>query len=243
MFNWFRTNKRENVPALAVDMHSHLLPGLDDGVATLEEAEQIILSLMQLGYRHIITTPHVMSDAYRNTPDSILSMLDTLREHLSKRNINIQISAAAEYYLDEALFKMVESQQPLLTFGQKYLLFETNFLTEPFNLKEFIFLATTRGYKLVLAHPERYLYLQNNLEKVQDLLDRGVLMQMNISSLTGYYSKPVQQMAFKLIDRGMVHWLGSDCHHLQHTKLIEQARSLRYFRKALTLPLMNNTLT
>ena len=243
MFNWFKKNKSKNLPPLTVDMHSHLLPGLDDGVATLEEAEQIILSLIQLGYRRIITTPHVMSDAYRNTPEMILGKLETLKEHLQKRSIDIHISAAAEYYLDEALFKMVEAQQPLLTFGQKYLLFETNFLTEPFNLKEFIFLATTRGYKLILAHPERYLYLQNNLAKVQDLLDRGVLMQMNISSLTGYYSKPVQQMAFKLVDRGMIHWLGSDCHHLQHIKLIEQARDLRYFRKALTLPLMNNTLT
>ena len=243
MFNWFKKNNRENLPTLTVDMHSHLLPGLDDGVATLEDAEQIILSLIELGYRRIITTPHVMSDAYRNTPEIILDKLEILRKHLQERNIEINISAAAEYYLDEALFKMVETQQPLLTFGQKYLLFETNFLTEPFNLKEFIFLATTKGYKLVLAHPERYLYLQNNLPKVQDLLDRGVLMQMNISSLTGYYSKPVQQMAFKLVDRGMIHWLGSDCHHLQHIKLIEQARDLRYFRKALTLPLMNNTLT
>jgi len=243
VFNWFKKNNRENLPTLTVDMHSHLLPGLDDGVATLEDAEQIILSLIELGYRRIITTPHVMSDAYRNTPEIILDKLEILRKHLQERNIEINISAAAENYLDEALFKMVETQQPLLTFGQKYLLFETNFLTEPFNLKEFIFLATTKGYKLVLAHPERYLYLQNNLPKVQDLLDRGVLMQMNISSLTGYYSRPVQQMAFKLVDRGMIHWLGSDCHHLQHIKLIEQARDLRYFRKALTLPLMNNTLT
>jgi protein-tyrosine phosphatase len=243
VFNWFRKSKIESVPALAVDMHSHLLPGLDDGVATLEDAEKIILSLKRLGYRRIITTPHVMSDAYRNTPEDILASLETLKEHLHRKNISIEISAAAEYYLDEALFRMVDTRQRLLTFGEKYLLFETNFLTEPFNLKEFIFLATTRGYKLILAHPERYLYLQHNLGKVQDLLDRGVLMQMNITSLTGYYSKPVQQMAFKLIDRGMIHWLGTDCHHFQHTKLIEQARSLRYFRKALTLPLMNNTLT
>lgn len=243
MFNWFRKNRTEALPALTVDMHSHLLPGLDDGVSTLEEAAEIIRSFISQGYRRIITTPHVMSDAYRNTNEGILARLDTLRDYLNTQNIDITVDAAAEYYLDESLFKMVETDQPLLTFGEKYLLFETNFITEPFNLKEFIFLATTRGYKLILAHPERYLFLQNNLTKVQDLLDRGVLMQMNISSLTGYYSKQVQQMAFKLIDNGMIHWLGSDCHHLQHTHLMQQARSLRYFRKALTLPLLNNTLT
>lgn len=242
IFNWFKQSKAPDLPVLRADMHSHLLAGLDDGVSTVAEAEEIIVNLMRLGYRRIITTPHVMSDAYRNTPEGIRAKLRELQDHLQKKNIDVDLSAAAEYYLDESLFKMVEGGHPLLTFGERYLLFETNFLTEPFNLKEFIFLAATRGYKLVLAHPERYLYLQNNLEKVQDLLDRGVLMQMNISSLTGYYSKPVQQMAIKLIDHGMVHWLGSDCHHLQQVHLIEKAKNLKYFRKALTLPLLNNSL-
>ena len=223
MFDWFRKNKSKEVPQLTVDMHSHLLPGLDDGVSTFDDAGQIILAFQRLGYKRLITTPHVMSDAYRNTAAGINAKLAELQDYLRSREINMPVS--------------------LLTFGEKYLLFETNFITEPFNLKEFIFLATTRGYKLILAHPERYHYLQNNLEKVQDLLDRGVLMQMNISSLTGYYSRPVQQMAFRLIDHGMIHWLASDCHHLQHTLLMEKARGLRYFRKALTLPLLNNSLT
>ncbi len=242
MFNWFRRKNTNDLPPLRVDMHSHLLPGLDDGVATFDDAEQIVRRFVELGYTRIITTPHVMSDAYRNTPEGIHARLGELRMHLKERGLEIPVSAAAEYYLDETLFKMVETDQPLLTLGERYLLFETNFITEPFNLKEFIFLATTKGYKLVLAHPERYLYLQNNLAKVEDLLDRGVLMQMNISSITGYYSKPVQQMAFKLIDQKMIHWLGSDCHHLQHTVLIEQARRSRYFMKALALPLLNNSL-
>lgn len=243
MFNWLRKNKTADPAPLLVDMHSHLLPGIDDGVSTMEEAEEIIVHLIAMGYERIITTPHVMSDAYRNTPEGILGRLEELTAHLRSKNINIPVSAAAEYYLDESLFKMIETNAQLLTFGDRYLLFETNFITEPFNLKEFIFLATTKGYRLILAHPERYLYLQNNLPKIQDLLDRGVLMQMNISSLTGYYSRPVQQMAFKLIDRGMIHWLGSDCHHLQHAHLMREAKGLRYFRKALTLPLLNNSLT
>lgn len=243
VFNWFRKNRNSDLPLLRVDMHSHLLPGLDDGVSTLEEAESIIRNFIDLGYTRIITTPHVMSDAYRNTSAGILAKLEELNTYLKEKNIDISVSAAAEYYLDESLMKMVETDQRLLTFGERYLLFETNFITEPFNLKEFIFLATTKGYKLILAHPERYLYLHNDLNKVQDLLDRGVLMQLNISSLSGYYSKSVQQMAFKLVDRGMIHWLGSDCHHLPHTALMKQARNLRYFRKALTLPLLNNSLS
>lgn len=242
VFDWLRRKYTAHPASLSVDIHSHLLPGLDDGVKTFEEAETIIAFLARMGYRKIITTPHIMSDAFPNTSETILSKLEELRLHLQNKGIAMDVSAAAEYYLDESLFRSVEDNHPLLTFGDRYLLFETNFVTEPFNLKEFIFLATTRGYKLILAHPERYLYLHNNLEKVQDLLDRGVMMQMNISSLTGYYSRPVQRMAFKLLNRRMIHWLGSDCHHLQQARLLETAKSSRYFRKALTLPLLNNSL-
>jgi protein-tyrosine phosphatase len=243
VFNWFRKQEEKLlVSPLKVDIHSHLLPLLDDGVKSFEESEEIILRFKALGYKKIITTPHVMSDAYKNTTEGILEKLKSLNEFLHSKDINITVEAAAEYYLDEYLFKLIEDDKQLLTFGKKYLLFETNFLNEPLNLKEFIFLATTKGYKIILAHPERYIYLQNNLEKAQDLINRGVLFQLNISSLTGYYAKSAQQTANKLIDRGWVHFLGSDCHHLQHIKLTEEAQHLKYFKKALSLPLLNNSL-
>src|SRR5690606_8579722 len=129
------------------------------------------------------------------------------------------IEAAAEYYLDEVLMKRLQEDDPLLTFGNQYLLFETNFMTEPLTLKEFIFLATTKGYRPVLAHPERYMYLQSKFEKAEDLIDRGVMFQLNLASLSGYYSKPAQTTAQKLIDKGFVHFIGSDCHNLQHAQI------------------------
>jgi protein-tyrosine phosphatase len=240
VLHWFQ--KKSYDQPLRVDVHSHLLPGLDDGVQTLEEAEKLILYFQRLGYHKLITTPHVMSDIYRNTPVGIDQKLRELREHLASKEIAVDVQAAAEYYLDESLLQKLESNEPLLTLGKNFLLFETNFLSEPFQLKEFIFLASTKGYKPILAHPERYLYLNKNFDKLQDLLNRGVLFQLNISSITGHYSKSVQQMAYSLIDRGWVHWLGSDCHQQQHLKLLEDAISSKYFRKALTLPLLNNTL-
>jgi tyrosine-protein phosphatase YwqE len=110
------------------------------------------------------------------------------------------------------------------------------------NLKEFIFLASTKGYKLVLAHPERYLFIQSNFSKAEDLLNRGVLFQLNISSISGYYSKAAQVVAQRLIDNGWIHLLGSDCHNLQHIQLLEETRNSKYFQKAISLPLLNNTL-
>lgn len=223
-------------------MHSHLLPGIDDGSQSLEESEALIRGFYNLGYRKLVTTPHIMSDVYRNTPSIIHEKLTALNDYLASRQIDMQVEAAAEYYLDEMLMQAIKSEEPLLTFGNNYLLFETNFLSEPLQLKEFIFLATARGYKLILAHPERYQYLNQNFLKVEDLLNRGVLFQLNLTSVTGIYSKAVQQMAYKLIDRGWVHWLGSDCHQIHHIRMMEQAFASKYIRKALTLPLLNNSL-
>lgn len=242
MFSWFKKTDIPQGELLHIDIHSHLLSSIDDGVKSMDQALEIILLFQQLGYRKLITSPHVMSDMYRNTTEIILQKRDELRVFLAENKVDMQIDAAAEYYLDEGLMSKLLANEPLLTFGQQYLLFETNFLTEPFQLKEFIFQAMTKGYKPVLAHPERYSYLNNNLHKVQDLLDRGVLLQLNISSFSGYYSRPAQRMAQQLVDEGWVHFLGSDCHHLQHAQLVRDAQLLKYYKKALALPLLNNSL-
>ncbi len=244
MLNWFRKQKTVDLPVdvPVVDIHSHLLPGLDDGVNTYEESEAIILKFQEMGYRKLITTPHVMSDFYRNTNNDILTKLNEVNTTLGQKGINVTLEAAAEYYLDEELLRRLQADDPLLTFGNHYLLFETNFMTEPLNLKEFIFLATTKGYKPVLAHPERYLYVQSNFSKAEDLLDRGVLFQLNILSLTGYYSKAAKDTAKKLIDNKYVHLIGSDCHNYAHIQQVEIARKNKYFQKAISLPLLNNTL-
>lgn len=243
MLNWFKKSVpgREGILP-STDIHSHLLPGLDDGVKSFEEAYDIILRFQKLGYKKLITTPHVMSDLYRNSSEDILTKLKELQNWLSAKGIDMEMEAAAEYYLDEDLYRKLEANTPLLTFGNRYLLFETNFMTEPFNLKEFIFLATAKGYRPILAHPERYFYIQADFSKAEDILNRGVLFQLNISSITGYYSKAAQVIAQKLIDNGWVHLLGSDCHNLQHIQLVENTRTAKYFQKAISLPLLNNSL-
>jgi tyrosine-protein phosphatase YwqE len=241
VLDWFR-QKKITGKKLTTDVHSHLLPGLDDGVKSMEETADIIRIFQSLGYTKIITTPHVMQDHYRNTPEIIHQGLTKTAEYLKEKKLTVTLEAAAEYYLDEFLVKQLETNTRLLTLGDNYLLFETNFLSEPMLLNEFIFNATTQGYKLVLAHPERYVYLQNNMSRVEDLHDRGVLFQLNAASILGVYSRPVQTLANKLIDLGYVHMIGSDCHNMLHAKIMEDLQSSRYFRKALTLPLLNNSL-
>jgi len=242
VFSIFKSSGKAFLP-LVTDIHSHLLPALDDGVKTAEESWDIIRRFEDLGYRKLITTPHIMNDYYRNTPTGILEKKTELLEFLQAKNCVIQLEAAAEYYLDEALLHAVDNKESLLTFGSnKYLLFETNFLTEPYQLKDFIFKITTQRYKPVLAHPERYEYLNKNFDKLEDLRNRGVLFQLNLLSLIGFYNPSIQKMAEKMIDKGWVDFIGSDCHNEQYALLIEKAQRTKYFKKALELPLLNHTL-
>jgi len=221
-------------------MHSHLLAGLDDGVKSHEEALLIIQNFARLGYKKIITTPHIMSDYYRNEPEPILAKLEELKAFLALNQIQITIEAAAEYYLDETLITKINDQKRLLTFGSNHLLFETNFFSEPFQLNEFIFNAITHGYKPILAHPERYQYM--TMQKAEDLKDRGVLLQLNIPSIVGFYGKPVERIAVKLIEAGLIDLVGSDCHNLLQFNALEDAFKNKNFKKALALPLLNNKL-
>ncbi len=221
-------------------MHSHLLAGLDDGVKSHEEAVQLIQNFHRLGYSKVITTPHIMSDYYRNEPDQIIAKAVELNKLLHDNHISVIVEAAAEYYLDENLSIIINEEKRLLTFGSNYLLFETNFFSEPYYLNEFIFNAITQGYKPVLAHPERYQYM--TMEKAEDLRDRGVLLQLNIPSVVGYYGKPIERMAVKFIEAGWVDLVGSDCHNLLQFKALESAFQNRHFKKVLDLPLLNNSL-
>lgn len=240
MFSFFSKRGSPNPAALLSDIHSHLLPGIDDGVRDFEEALQVVSQLKDLGYQKLVTTPHIMSDTYRNDAAIIGGRLKELMLFLSENRIEIKIEAAAEYYFDTWLINEVNEGRPLLTFGDHYLLFEMNYMTEPYQLNDFIFKVTTAGYKPVLAHPERYQFM--TAEKAEDLHHRGVLLQVNILSFMDYYSKPVRQMANHLVERGWVNFLGSDCHNLRHATLLREAIKNKYFKRAMALPLLNNQL-
>lgn len=221
-------------------MHSHLLAALDDGVKTHAEAIAIVQQFHQLGYTKLITTPHIMSDTYRNTPEGILNKLGELKQEIAAAGIPVQLEAAAEYYLDETVLDLINADSKLLTFSGAYFLFETNFYSEPYQLNDFIFKSLTNGYKPILAHPERYAYM--TMEKAEELYHRGVLLQINSLSLIGFYGKPIQKLAQKIIDQKWVHLLGSDCHNILQVQLQTEIIKDKYYRKALDLPLLNNKL-
>lgn len=243
MISWF--NKKEVIfPGndIKTDIHSHLIPGIDDGSQSMEESIALLRKFEEMGYSHLITTPHIMQDYFANTSDIIQNGLSQLRSEALKNKINLSIDAAAEYYLDEFLFEKLNKNDQLLTFGNQYLLFEMSFMSVSPYLNEFIFKLRSRGIRPILAHAERYSYYFGKVDAIEDLIERGVFIQLNINSLTGYYTKPVRKLAEQLIDRQLVHFIGTDCHRMDHLDRINEASSLKYFKKALNLPLLNRTL-
>ncbi|UPL48572.1 tyrosine-protein phosphatase [Hymenobacter sublimis] len=231
---------------LGADMHSHLLPGLDDGAETLEQSLVLLQQLQDLGYRKLVMTPHIMGDFYRNTPAGIRGALDVLRTAAVQANISgVELECAAEYYMDESLARKLEDDEELLSFGgeQRYVLFETSYINEPFNLQEIMFKLKAAGYRPVMAHPERYTYLYGRFEELVRIREEGVLMQVNLNSLTGYYSAGAKRVAEKLIDAGLVDMVGTDAHNLKHVDSIRSKVLLsEYLPKLLALPLLNSTL-
>jgi len=235
-----RKKKATPVFPLEVDIHSHLLPGIDDGVESVDDALEILRVFIQLGYKRVITTPHIMAEFYPNTPEIILGKLQLLQEAIKAAGMKITVEAAAEYYLDEGFMQMLEEPSKLLTFGKNYLLFETSFLNEPVFLNEAVFKINALGLQPVLAHPERYLYIQANPSVLHELAERNVLFQCNMNAINGYYAKGAKKIAKYLIKNKMVSFLGSDCHNMKHALQMNETVEKKYFHRALELDLLNN---
>jgi len=160
---------------LKADMHSHLIPGIDDGAETVKASIELIEALHELGYTKLITTPHIMSDYYKNDANIINEGLETMRAELIKRNIPVELDAAAEYYLDYEFESKIDGKE-LMTFGDNYVLFEISFLNEPEQLDSVVFKMRTSGYTPVLAHVERYPYWYGDATQFEKLATMGVLL-------------------------------------------------------------------
>lgn len=237
LFDLFR-KKQQKVPEInfsriKTDIHSHLIPGIDDGAQNIEESISLIKRMMDFGFTKLLTTPHIMADYYRNTSDSILKGLDRLRDGLSQRNINIEVNAAAEYYLDET-FENKLNKGDVLTLGDKFLLFELSFINYPKNLFEVIDKILQKGYTPLLAHPERYPYLAGSVENYERIKDSGCYLQINTLSLAGHYGKQTQKVAEQMVDHYLIDFLGSDLHRMKHADAILKSLSMPYVSRLLT---------
>ncbi len=218
MFKLFSKTKssKPDFSLLGTDMHSHLLPGIDDGSPDIATSLTLIKGMMELGYTKLITTPHIMWDMYPNDRDIILKKLDIVREAVAKEGLNVEINAAAEYFLDEHVAGMVKRNEPLLTVSGNLVLTEFSMAYPSHGLKDILFDMQMQGYQPIIAHPERYIYLEKSKEFYDELKDIGCLFQLNITSLGGFYGKSVQELAQYLLKKEYYDLAGTDLHNMRY---------------------------
>jgi len=213
---------------LGVDLHSHLLPGLDDGAPDLDTSLFLIKKLNELGFSKFICTPHIFKELYPNNPTTINAALNKVKESLQKSNPEIGIAAGAEYMID-ADFDLSDKLVCLL---DNYLLIEMSYLNETPNIEQVVFDLQIKGYTVILAHPERYNFYHKNLIRYQRLKDMGCLFQLNLLAVTGYYGKEVKQVANFLLEKKYYDLAATDLHHEKHLTALEHVvKSGELFRQ------------
>ncbi len=211
-------HKKPNEPALAdfsalgVDIHSHLVPGIDDGSDKVETSLEIMRGFENLGFKKMITTPHIMEDFYKNNPEVINTGLEVVRKAALSEGITLKLEAAAEYNIDDGFEKKFKNDK-LMTFGDNYILVELSTFTPHPNLLTILFNLQLEGYRIVLAHAERYSYWYDDMKGYEELRDRDVLFQVNLLSFISNHKPAIKKMAEKLASHDMIDFLGSDIHN------------------------------
>lgn len=220
---FFRTKEiplTEVFPKGFVDIHSHLLPGIDDGAKNLDNSIELIAKMASYGIKNFITTPHVLGDVYPNSSETIQQKLEEVKDELKRRNMNdISIKASAEYMMDEQFSERLKIND-ILPLKDNYILVEMSYFNAPLNLYEILFEIQLKGYKPILAHPERYNFYHNDFESYYKLKKAGCLFQLNLLSLTEQYGKNVQNISSRLLKENLYDFVGTDTHHHNHLNLL-----------------------
>ncbi len=237
MFSLFK-NKQPKDPGesyfpITTDIHSHILPGIDDGSPDVETSITLISGLMELGVTRSVATPHIISDMYRNDAGTIDAALTVLKSELVKRKIEFDVSAAAEYMLDAYFFELLQQKTKMLTIAGNIILTEFSYASMPNSPEQMCFAIITEGYSPILAHPERYPYYYDDYKIFHRLKDLGFLLQVNLLSLTGYYGKEAMKAATYMLKNDLVSYVGTDMHHERHLAGLKQAVDKNVFSKYL----------
>ena len=214
-------NKKTSISASgilvdSVDRHTHILPGVDDGIKTIEESLAVLDFLEKEGVSTVWCTPHIMEDI-PNTTEDLKRKFDELKQVYQG---SVKLKLAGEYMIDTLLTERLKNKD-ILTMEENMVLVETSMHTPPYNMKYILNDMLSMGYFPLLAHAERYTYLRKtDYSKLRSL---GVRLQLNFGSLVGFYGNRIQSKALLLLENGMYHCSGSDCHRFK--RIVEDYHS------------------
>jgi len=203
------------IPSNFVDIHSHILPGIDDGAKSLEHSEYLLESMINFGFSKVITTPHTMNGVWNNTSSTINNAANEVKNRLPKLAHQVGLEFASEYFLDENLMQIAQ-QEKLLTLKDNFILVEMSYLNPPIQLYDYLFELQLKGYQLILAHPERYTFYHANKNEYTKLKKAGCLFQLNLLSSVGYYGKSTASITDYLLKENFYDFVGSDIHNKNH---------------------------
>ena len=231
LFSFFsgKDRSKDAFSFLGADMHSHLLPGVDDGSDSIHTSLELIAGLNHLGFKKLITTSHVYQAFYPNTPETLAEAYASLVPKMEKFPA---FGYSAEYFADEFLEAAIRNDQ-LIPMPGGYVLIEMSFAAYSPRTEQIIFDLVTKGYKPILAHPERYQYLGGSMRTFYKLKELGCLFQLNIGSLGGYYGKGVEKLAGKLMEEKLADLLGTDLHHQRQLDFLRDMSSRTRLMKKL----------
>jgi protein-tyrosine phosphatase len=206
-----------------IDIHSHILPGVDDGAASIEDALNLMKKMRSFGIQNFVFTPHVMNEVWENSTERIMQRFHEFKFHVEQEPglENVTMRVAAEYMLDENFLHLLETKD-LLTVKDNMILVELSFMSPPMNLFRLLAEIQKKGYIPILAHPERYLSFHHNFGMYCKLKTAGCLFQVNLLSLSSYYNKEVQDTALWLIRNNLIDYLGTDIHKLHQMEAVEE---------------------
>ena len=193
-----------------IDFHSHIIYDVDDGVELIEDSIRSLKAAENAGFKKIILTPHYMEDYYDVQKDDIKRKVEILQKKCNEENINVELYQANEIYITNHIVQLLNENIISSINDSKYVLFELTMNDAPFNLLEVIYSLIENNKIPIIAHPERYTYIQKEPNKLLELIEKGVLFQMNYGSIIGLYGKSAQKTAKLLLENNFIHFLGSD---------------------------------
>jgi tyrosine-protein phosphatase YwqE len=228
MFEFLKPKPKTAIPtfaSLGIDIHCHMLPGVDDGSKSNEESLACLKVMRDAGFEKVICTPHYQYPRFPNVESDIQNRYDSMLldfTSLNAQNIPQMIGVAGEYRVDSGFSDRIKNNQFLLV-GGKYLLTEFSLHQQVIGLDQVMFDLQMKNYEIILAHPERYPYYSSASSKLQHLKDMGVYFQVNILSLIGFYGEGPRRKAFEMIEKGWVEFLGTDMHNTLYAQALIDA--------------------
>ena len=196
-----------------IDMHNHILYGIDDGCKTIEESIETIKNMKKIGFNSIDLTPHYIEDSSFKANNNLkLQRLEILKEELLKNNIDVNLFLGNEIFINESINELIINKEIRSINNTRYILIELPFNNQILNLDDYLYELKLKGYKIIIAHPERYTYFKDNYKEARKLYDSGVLFQVNYGSIIGQYGSSSLKLVKKLLKDDMVDFISTDIH-------------------------------